>query len=250
MKMIVKMAVLLVSITHLVAQESFLVYLHGANVVPPNHSPHVGRGEFTLDGNVLNYGVGIGFSFFPTGAGIYGPALPGQNAPRIFDWSHYVIFPPVPGDEHGGGQGGGIAYIGGYILTSEQTAQLKAGLWYVLIKSDAFPNGELRGQICPATPGSDCDFDGVPNSDDLCDNTKPNDAVDADGCSIEQLVPCNDGWKNHREYVKAVREQAFRFWKEGRIGVAQRNKNIKSAEASSCGEPVPPPGPGAFPGPG
>src|SRR5207249_3624238 len=102
-------------------------------------------------------------------------------------------------------------------LTPEQTAELKAGLWYVLIRSEAHPGGELRGQICPVTPDGDCDFDGVPNKDDLCEDTKPGEAVDVNGCSIEQLCPCRTPWENHREYVRCVREQAFRLWKEKRI---------------------------------
>jgi hypothetical protein len=124
MKRIVTMAVLLMSITQLPAQESFVVYLHGANAVPPNASAHTGQGMFTLDGNTLNYAVAIGFSFIPTGGGIYGPARPGENGPLIFEWTDYVFVAPLPGDEHGGGQGGGISFVGGYTLTTEQVAQL------------------------------------------------------------------------------------------------------------------------------
>ncbi|HMJ64079.1 MAG TPA: thrombospondin type 3 repeat-containing protein, partial [Candidatus Binatia bacterium] len=134
---------------------------------------------------------------------------------------------------------GGIIYAGGYFLSPEQVEQVRAGLWYVSV---TLPDGEIRGQICPLWPESDCDGDGVPNKADLCPNTPPGETVDATGCSIAQLVRCYGPWKDHKEYVKAVKEQAFRFWKEGRLTVAERNAIVKRAENSTCGEPAPLPG--------
>ena len=122
--------------------------LSGANEVPANDSPYTGSGWFKLDGNVLNYGVGIGWSFFPTGAGLYGPARASSNGPLIFDWPTYLIEAPWPS----GGIIGGIGYIGGYFLSPDQIEQLRAGRWYVSIKSSDFPRGELRGQILPSAP--------------------------------------------------------------------------------------------------
>src|SRR5437016_5214010 len=37
---------------------------------------------------------------------------------------------------------------------------------------------------------SDQDFDGVPDSTDVCPNTPPCTIVDAQGCSLDQLAPC------------------------------------------------------------
>jgi CHRD domain len=130
------------------AQETFAVNLSGANEVPPNNSPSAGSGWFTLEGNVLNYGVGIGWSFWPTGAGLYGPARPGSNGPLIFDWPTYLIEAPWPS----GGITGGVGYLGGYFLDPVEIEQLRAGRWYVSIKSSDFPRGELRGQILPSEP--------------------------------------------------------------------------------------------------
>src|SRR6266404_3549261 len=50
--------------------------------------------------------------------------------------------------------------------------------------------------------GPDRDFDGVPDASDVCPNTPPCSVVDANGCSIDQLVPCEGpatggSWKNH-----------------------------------------------------
>ena len=58
-------------------------------------------------------------------------------------------------------------------------------------------------QLAPETPG-DCDGDGVPDEQDLCSGTGGG-AVDAHGCSIAQLCPCDGGWTNHEEYVTCVR---------------------------------------------
>src|SRR5207249_8785497 len=41
----------------------------------------------------------------------------------------------------------------------------------------------------------DEDKDGVPDSRDQCPGTAPGAIVNADGCSIDQLVPCEGTWK-------------------------------------------------------
>jgi hypothetical protein len=40
-------------------------------------------------------------------------------------------------------------FEGTAILADPQAAELKAGKWFVLVRTSAFPNGELRGQIEP-----------------------------------------------------------------------------------------------------
>jgi hypothetical protein len=227
----------------------FVVYLHGANEVPPNASPHAGSGSFALVGDVLTYNVALPLpTLSPADAGIYGPAGRGEAGGLILDWPTYQFSPPVPNSR----QPPAILYVGSYALSAEQTAELMAGLWYVNIKSTNFPEGELRGQICPLAPEADCDGDGVPDLLDLCPDTIPGSVVDSNGCSIEQLVPCSGPWKTHKEYVKAVETEAFRFWKNGLISAAERNAVVKQAKASDCGNPPPPPsppGPIVFPGP-
>lgn len=42
-------------------------------------------------------------------------------------------------------------FEGTAILSDEQAAELKSGQWFVLIRTSAFPNGELRGQLTPAS---------------------------------------------------------------------------------------------------
>lgn len=120
----------------------FTVALNGANQVPPNASPYTGSGSLSLQGSVLNYSIGLPAPFFiPTAARVHGPALPGQNAAPVFDLGPGTIFDPGPGTL------GSLAYLGSQNLTQPQINDLLAGLWYVNLSSDTFPNGEIRGQI-------------------------------------------------------------------------------------------------------
>jgi len=120
----------------------FTVALNGAYQVPPNASAYTGSGSLSLQGGVLNYSIGIQAPFFfPTGASVHGPALPGQNAAPVFGLGPGTIFDPGPGTP------GSLAYLGSQNLTQPQINDLLAGLWYVNLSSDAFPNGEIRGQI-------------------------------------------------------------------------------------------------------
>src|SRR4029453_5087121 len=70
--------------------------------------------------------------------------------------------------------------------------------------------------------GPDTGGDGVLDFEDVCPNTLAGAIVDAQGCSIDQLVPCNgptDGskWKNHGQYVSAVEKVSESFVSSGLI---------------------------------
>src|ERR1041385_4588275 len=89
-----------------------------------------------------------------------------------------------------------------------------------------------------APEGSDCDIDedGVPDSQDKCPDTAPGSIVNADGCSIEQLSPCHGPWKNHGQYVSSVIKTTAKFLRDGLITSSERNKIIREAARSSCGQ--------------
>ena len=82
----------------------------------------------------------------------------------------------------------------------------------------------------------DQDFDGVPDAVDQCPDTPPCTIVDAQGCSIEQLVPCAGPWQNHGEYVSAVAHAANDFLSEGVITEEQRSEIVSEAAQSDCGK--------------
>ena len=132
------------------------VCLSGTNEIPANTSLCLGSGTFTLNGNILDYDVGLPFpNLAPTAGGIYGPAGAGTNGDVIFAWTNYVIQPGSPSS----GFKGAWQYQGSYTLSAEQVDQFKAGLWYVNIYSADFPDGELRGQI--ALPSADATANGA-----------------------------------------------------------------------------------------
>lgn len=87
----------------------------------------------------------------------------------------------------------------------------------------------------------DSDGDGVPDCRDQCPNTPASAIVNAHGCSIQQLVPCEGPraggvWANHGRYVSRVTRAAENFFKAGLITEKQRNRIIRRAAMSDCGK--------------
>jgi hypothetical protein len=86
----------------------------------------------------------------------------------------------------------------------------------------------------------DQDFDGVPDALDLCPNTPPCTLVDANGCSLDQLVPCagpasGGTWKNHGEYVSSLAQAVNEFLSQGIINESQAEAIVSAAAQSPCG---------------
>ena len=91
------------------------------------------------------------------------------------------------------------------------------------------------------TGDTDTDGDGVPDSVDQCADTPAGAIVNADGCSIEQLVPCEGPvsggtWKNHGQYVSAVAHVSKTFKQQGLIGGSERGQIVSAAARSDCGK--------------
>ncbi len=82
----------------------------------------------------------------------------------------------------------------------------------------------------------DSDGDGVIDSLDDCPATPTGSVVDAQGCSIDQLCPCDGAWKNHGDYVAAVAQEASRFLELGLITSQERAAIMVSAAKSTCGK--------------
>ena len=84
-------------------------------------------------------------------------------------------------------------------------------------------------------PVCDSDNDGVGDYWDLCPDTPAAAMVNARGCSIKQLVPCEGPWKNHREYVQKVAQKAKQFYKAKIISRKQWFRAVAAATQSDCG---------------
>lgn len=95
------------------------------------------------------------------------------------------------------------------------------------------------GDVCDG----DLDGDGVLNENDSCQFTPVGDVMDpANGCSIDQLVPCEGPfgttteWKNHGQYVRSVTHTAKSFFEQGLITEANRGAIVSGAASSDCGD--------------
>ena len=130
--------------------ERFRATLAGNEEVPPNTSAATGSAEFTLSkgGDTLYVNINVNalanirFGHFHTGAR-------GANGPVVTD---LVLAPTLVGPQSGriGRQfvtaGNLVGSLAGQPLSALIT-QIKAGTIYVNLHTDAFPGGELRGQV-------------------------------------------------------------------------------------------------------
>lgn len=81
----------------------------------------------------------------------------------------------------------------------------------------------------------DADNDGVLDESDSCPGTLAGEIVNADGCAIIQLCPCENQWKNHGAYVSCIAHTADDFVAAGLITEAEKDARVSMAGASSCG---------------
>ena len=80
---------------------------------------------------------------------------------------------------------------------------------------------------------ADCDNDGVLNAQDLCNETLFGALVNTNGCSVDQICPC-DGWLLHSEYFDCVERVSAEFESAGAITSAQRAELLARAETANC----------------
>ena len=87
---------------------------------------------------------------------------------------------------------------------------------------------------------TDADADGVADSLDQCPGTPAGAIVDADGCSLDQIAPCNGPasggtWRNHGQYVSTVAQAVESFEAQGLISADQADEIVEQAAQSDCG---------------
>lgn len=86
-------------------------------------------------------------------------------------------------------------------------------------------------------PIPDSDGDGVLDSDDACPGTAVGEAVNADGCSIQDMVNlCAVGATDHGDYVSCVAQLTSDMVKSGTITTKQRQELIVAAAKSDIGK--------------
>jgi hypothetical protein len=90
------------------------------------------------------------------------------------------------------------------------------------------------------TGETDADGDGVGDSLDQCPGTPAQAIVDAHGCSIDQIAPC-DGpaagvkWKNHGQYVFSIAQAVEAFLAQGLISEEEADTIVSQGAQSNCG---------------
>ncbi len=87
------------------------------------------------------------------------------------------------------------------------------------------------GDVCD----TDDDNDGVLDAEDQCINTMPGETINGTGCSIADLCPCDNPWKNHGGYVKCVAHTSETFVADGLITEADKDAIVSEAGQSDCG---------------
>ncbi len=113
--------------------------LRGAHEVPPTDSRGSGyfSAVYTPSTRVLEYRLNVARLSGPvTMAYLHGPAPAGRNAQQVAP-----INVPFYADRS--------TVSDGVTLTADQAAEVLAGLWYVNVMTEKFPDGEIRGQILP-----------------------------------------------------------------------------------------------------
>ena len=117
----------------------FAAALNGANEVPATTSP--ARGSLSADylpaTKVMRWTLTLRDLSGPvTWAFLCGPDGVGNNDAELV---------PINLELEGGGHPGAVT------LTEQQAADLIAGRWYINIKTEKFPAGEIRGRMVPTT---------------------------------------------------------------------------------------------------
>jgi CHRD domain len=131
----------------------FRAELKGSNQVPPNQTAGTGMVIAIYDSTTKQLSWNGSYSSLSgpaTGAHIHGPAAAGVNA-RLVVWISNNVGQCSQGqcrsrsDDQAHYPGSPFQGLG--VLTDAQAADLTAGLYYVNVHTDAYPAGEIRGQL-------------------------------------------------------------------------------------------------------
>jgi hypothetical protein len=109
------------------------VSLAGGQEVPPVNTPAKGAGEIAVTPEGMVSGSFTVSGMTPTAAHIHDGAS-GANGPVLIKLERTAT---------------GFAVPAGAKFTSEQLASYKAGNTYINVHSEAYPAGEIRGQLMP-----------------------------------------------------------------------------------------------------
>jgi hypothetical protein len=133
------------------------------------------------------------------------------------------------------------AIQGVVMLSDQEVANMVIGtssLGVILNYAPTDEYGVLRGEWfrVQVYRVPDSDGDGLPDYLDHCTDTPLGALVDENGCSMEQLCPCNGPWKNRGEYLKSLRAVTADFLNADLITETERHLLLTEAAKSDCGK--------------
>jgi sugar lactone lactonase YvrE len=101
---------------------------------------------------------------------------------------------------------------------------------------------EAQARVLILSTVSDSDGDGVDDVLDLCPQTSDGALIDADGCSVAQLCPCEGpvetgAWRNHGRYMVCTLRAVVRVGRHNELPRAQLRTLVPNAAGSACGKP-------------
>ena len=111
--------------------ETYKATLSGANEATPNSSTATGTGTLTFNTITKIFTITVTHTIASPTAGHIHKGAVGISGPVVYPFSSLVS--PIT--------------ITSAALTTEQEADLTAGLFYVNLHSAAFPGGEIRGNL-------------------------------------------------------------------------------------------------------
>lgn len=102
---------------------------------------------------------------------------------------------------------------------------------FIANKDQSDSDGDAVGDVCDGDDDNDGFLDGV----DQCLATPSDEIVNELGCSITDLCPCKNQWKNHGAYVKCVAHISEEFLSKGLIMQGQKDAIVTTGAGSDCG---------------
>jgi hypothetical protein len=82
---------------------------------------------------------------------------------------------------------------------------------------------------------SDDDNDNVADNVDTCPFTLTGEIVNVTGCSVNDLCPCENNWKNQGAYIQCVAHTGEDFVAAGMLTEVEKDTIVSIAGMSSCG---------------
>ena len=163
-------------------------------------------------------------------------ARPLPPSPLVAPTDGIIALPPPPSRPPGSGTNSNVDLLPPRLtnqldLTEEQVGFFRDGfglMQFIDTNSVISLTAHIR-QV-------DSDNDGVPDSRDHCPDTLPNSVIDRNGCSIEQLAPCEGNWKNHGAFLNAFKAVTAEFLRCGLINILQARQLNYLAAQSDCGK--------------